>query len=123
MKQRIMIVEDDRDIRETLAELLEDEGYEILTAGNGAEALDLLRGGAEPPSLILLDLMMPVMDGRSFRLEQRADPQLDRIPVVVLSAYHDAAAQAAELEVAAFLSKPLRPDTLMRLITEHARAA
>ena len=84
----ILIVDDDRDIRETLCELLEDRGFAVVTAATGADALRLLRAGEVRPSLILLDLMMPVVDGYGFLAAQRADPLLAGLPVAVITAGH-----------------------------------
>jgi CheY-like chemotaxis protein len=117
MQSYVLVVDDDRDIRDSLVELLEEHGYRAQGAGNGLEALDRLRDSPEPPSLILLDLMMPLMDGREFREQQLKVPAWADIPVVAISAYSDIAAQANELGVE-FLRKPLtlRPllDTLHR---------
>ena len=118
----VLVVEDDPDIRATLCEALEDNGYRAVGAANGAEALDYLRSGAESPCLILLDLMMPVMDGQTFRTEQRADPKLANIPVVVISAYRDVERQANDL-AAEFLSKPVRLETLLETARKHCDAA
>jgi CheY-like chemotaxis protein len=82
----ILIVDDDLDIREALSDTLEDQGYRVFTAANGRDALRLLRGGEVAPSLILLDLMMPVMDGYTFLDERRRDPALAAIPVAVITA-------------------------------------
>jgi PAS domain S-box-containing protein len=84
----VFIVDDDRDIREALTETLEDRGVAVITAKNGREALDLLRSGKEQPSAILLDLMMPVMDGYVFLEEKRRDPAIAGIPVAVITAGH-----------------------------------
>jgi CheY-like chemotaxis protein len=82
---RILLVEDDPALRATLAEVLEERGYEVACAGNGRQALDaLIRAPA--PSAILLDLAMPVMDGWAFRSAQQRDPRLADIPTIVLSA-------------------------------------
>jgi CheY-like chemotaxis protein len=81
----VLLVEDDAAIAEALEDMLRDEGLEVARAANGREALALLRRGLRPSS-ILLDLMMPVMDGWDFRQEQLADPALKDIPVVVVSA-------------------------------------
>jgi CheY-like chemotaxis protein len=81
----VLIVEDDADIRESLGDALEFEGYDVATAGNGFEALRLLRSGLKP-GVILLDLVMPIMSGWQFRQVQLADPSLAGIPVVVVSA-------------------------------------
>jgi CheY-like chemotaxis protein len=75
-QRTIMIVEDDVDIADLVATTLEDDGYAVLVATNGQEALDKLRAAGTRPSLILLDLMMPVMDGWQFRKAQTADPAL-----------------------------------------------
>src|SRR5439155_12456386 len=80
----VLVVEDDTDGRETLAELLEAEGYPVARAANGRQALDYLQR-AGPPGLILLDLLMPVMDGYQFRQRQRQDPVLASIPIAVVS--------------------------------------
>jgi CheY-like chemotaxis protein len=110
---RILVVEDDSAIRQSLAELLEDEGFEVSCAANGAEALSTLACGAAP-SLILLDLTMPVMDGWTFRNAQRSDPSLAQIPTVVLSASHGGdVASLARLEPAAFFAKPFDLDQLI----------
>src|SRR5437762_1463449 len=83
--QIVLIVDDDRNVAEGLLEVLESEGYEVQTADNGRSALDRLRGGLRPCA-ILLDLMMPVMDGWDFRHAQMSDADLKEIPVVVISA-------------------------------------
>jgi CheY-like chemotaxis protein len=81
----ILIVDDDPDIRDSLKEVLEDEGYEVNGVANGREALDYLRR-APRPCVILLDLMMPVMDGWQFRKEQKQDPAIANIPLIVITA-------------------------------------
>jgi CheY-like chemotaxis protein len=87
-KPQVLIVDDDLDIRETLADVLEDRGFATITASNGLEALQLLRRIAAPPSVILLDLMMPVMDGYGFLEERKKDPTLSSIPVAIITAGH-----------------------------------
>ncbi len=82
---RILLVEDDSALRATLAEVLEERGYEVHCAGNGRQALEAL-GHAPAPNAILLDLAMPVMDGWAFRAAQQRDPRLAAIPTIVLSA-------------------------------------
>ena len=81
----LLMVEDDEDLRACLTVVLEEEGYEVSTAANGKEALDLLRGGGRRPDLILLNEMMPCMDGRQMREELAKDPVLASIPVISLS--------------------------------------
>lgn len=119
MSHRILVIDDDPDIRETLIEVLEDAGHETLAAANGNEALRTLRTTESPPCLILLDLMMPIMDGRTFREEQLKDPALAAIPVVVLSAFRDAADTANELSAQAHLPKPVSLDALMRVVDTY----
>jgi CheY-like chemotaxis protein len=111
----ILLVEDDADIRQDLAELLRDEGYSVMTASNGAEALGQLRGGMRP-RLILLDLMMPVMNGWEFRVEQLKDPELASIPVVLLSGAADVHHNASTLRVYDFLTKPIQLDRLFKTL-------
>jgi CheY-like chemotaxis protein len=93
--RQILIVEDDRDIRETLAEVLTDASYEPVAVANGREALECLSIGIVKPSVILLDLMMPVMDGREFREIQSSDVGLSSIPVILFTAQvnHEHSAQ------------------------------
>src|SRR5262245_30022682 len=95
----VLIVEDDPDVLEAMCFILENAGYLVATATNGAEALDCLRTEA-PPRLILLDLMMPIMDGWHFRSEQARDEKLAAIPVVILTGAGKMAEQAASLGAA-----------------------
>jgi CheY-like chemotaxis protein len=83
----VLVVEDEAAARAGMEQLLRASGYEAVGAANGQAALELLRSGVRP-RVILLDLMMPVMDGWAFRREQLRDPQLAHIPVIVLSALH-----------------------------------
>ena len=84
----VLIVDDDADIREVLAEMLVDRGFDVATAANGLEALRVLRGDGPRPSVILLDLMMPIMDGYGFVEQQRLDPALASIPLAIATAGH-----------------------------------
>lgn len=121
-KPCILVVEDDFDIRDTLAQILEAEGYIVSGAANGLEALELLRrDGAGAPALILLDLMMPVMNGWQFRAEQLQDPKLASIPVVVISADASVHQKAASIEAAGFLKKPVQLDTLLETVGRFAQ--
>lgn len=114
--KRVLVVEDDDDIRSTLAELLESEGYEVASAANGRQGLD--RAHAEPPDVILLDLMMPVMNGWEFREEQKRDPSIAGVPVVVVSAVSRASIDASEV-----IAKPFSIAELLDAVQRHARAA
>jgi CheY-like chemotaxis protein len=115
-----LVVEDDVDIRDTLAALLTEEGYFVETAGNGEEALSKLRGGLSP-SLILLDLMMPVLDGFGFVESQKRDPLLRRIPVVVLSALADYLEESSRADFDAVLSKPVDLTALLTIVERVLR--
>src|SRR5262245_60743067 len=84
----ILVVDDDPDVRDALVHLLSAEGYDAETANDGSEALARLKG-TSPPSLVLLDLMMPVMDGFEFRVQQLQDPRIADIPVIVFSSGGD----------------------------------
>lgn len=106
MNRRVAIVEDDTEIRELVAEFLESEGYTAMPAANGRQALELLSRAAALPGVILLDVMMPHMNGDDFRSAQRADPRLSPIPIVVMSAGADLAVKAKTLEAAGVLKKP-----------------
>jgi len=114
----VLIVEDDDDLREMMAHMLTIEGFDAATVANGREALKYLQT-AEKPHVILLDLMMPVMDGWEFRRQQKADPDLAPVPVIVLSALDQS--RAATVDAAAFLKKPLDFDRLLELVREHCR--
>jgi len=108
----VLVVEDDADFREALVSALERAGYEVIAAVNGAAALQLLQWQIVP-SVVILDLMMPVMDGRTFREHQLADPALASIPVIVLSAEAKAAELATSPGVHAVLRKPVDLEALL----------
>lgn len=108
----VLVVEDDLDIRASIVDLLDDHGYRAYGAENGAEALDVLRMGEAVPCLILLDLMMPIMDGETFYSELLKDPRWSAIPVVLMSAYRDVAERAGRLKIA-HLVKPIGVDELL----------
>jgi CheY-like chemotaxis protein len=117
----VLIVDDDTDIRETLEEVLADNDFPATGVENGAVALERLRADEEPPCVILLDMMMPVMDGRTFRHEQKHDPTLSDIPVVVLTAHASGERSARELQVDAFLRKPVDLKTLLDVIGRYCQ--
>jgi CheY-like chemotaxis protein len=110
----VMIVEDDRDTREMLGRFLELEGFEVRTAANGQLALDALHEDGMP-CVILLDLMMPVMNGWQFREEQVRDPRFSRIPVVVVTAAGPRD-DIPDINADGWLSKPVDFDRLLATI-------
>ena len=111
----ILVVDDDDAIRDVVSTLLAEEGYEVVTAASGEEALAVLDHGE--PSLVMLDMRMPVMDGWQFaeQLRQRFD---GRVPVVVMTAAVDAAKRAEQVSAAAAVSKPFELDEMVRLVRE-----
>ena len=115
----VMVVEDDETIRDSLLEYLADKGYHTKGAADGKQALDELAADPVAPCLIVLDLMMPVMDGWAFRAEQLRDPQLAQIPVVVISAVRDVAKQTKDLGLIGCLKKPIDLKKLLTLVSEH----
>jgi CheY-like chemotaxis protein len=102
----VLVVDDDAEIRETLVEVLEERGYRAIAASNGKQALDRLHEGVRP-ELILLDMMMPVMDGAQFRARQQEESSLAEIPVVLISAHEDLSKRVRELDAEAALQKPI----------------
>jgi CheY-like chemotaxis protein len=114
----ILLVEDDEIVRRAIQMVLEWEGYHVECASNGQEALDMLRAGARP-GLILLDVMMPVLDGGQFREEQKRDPALASIPVIVISA----ASFAASVDADFLVRKPFEVEELLNAIRDHAPRA
>lgn len=112
----ILVVEDDVDIRDVLAEILTGEGYQLATAPDGQAALAQI-AGTGLPRLIILDLMMPVMDGWIFRRELLARPGGARVPIIVLSGFADPT--SAEMVGVRYLAKPVKMDNLLRLIAEQ----
>jgi CheY-like chemotaxis protein len=114
----VLIVDDDADIREALVDVLTDHGYPAHAVAHGAAALAALKAGLRP-CLILLDLMMPVMDGVTFRQHQLAEPDLKELPVLVISAGTDLSVHAAALGAVESLRKPLDLDKLLEAVARH----
>jgi two-component system response regulator MprA len=111
---RVLVVDDDALIRDTLAAALIDEGYMVRVAPDGRAALTAI--GNWRPDVIVLDLMMPVMDGPTFRAAQRSVGAAALIPIIVLSAAHDVHKRAAGLDAAAIFTKPFDLSTLLDAI-------
>jgi CheY-like chemotaxis protein len=114
----VLIVEDDASIREALSETLEDAGYRTAAVEHGQAALEYLANAALP-CLILLDLMMPVMDGPTFRAAMLRDERLAAIPVIVITA--GGAQLAAQVPASGFILKPLRVSRVMSAVKQHCR--
>src|SRR5262249_3123824 len=114
-QRRLLLVEDDVQLRSSLVELLESDGYDVAAVGNGFEALEALHSRPHP-DVILLDLMMPVKDGWQFRIEQKRDPSLSTIPVVAMSADHTPKAAAIDADL--YLQKPFEYDALLGAIRQ-----
>lgn len=110
----VLIVEDDRDTREMLGRFLELEGFDVQTAANGELALKVLQD-EDRPSVIILDLMMPVMNGWQFRVAQQSDPNLSQIPVVVVTAA-GVREDIPAINADGWLSKPVDFDRLLATI-------
>ena len=111
----VMIVDDEPDIRDALCETLERLNYRVSLATSGLDALRQLRLGARP-AVILLDLMMPDMDGYQLLVELRRDAALARIPVLVITAAGDARSEASKLQVAGYLQKPCSSEEIVTTI-------
>ncbi len=114
----ILLVEDDEIVRRAIQMVLEWEGYHVQCANNGQDALDFLRSGHTQPCLILLDIMMPVLDGEQFRQEQLRDPSLASIPVIVVSA----ASFAEAVNAVHHIHKPFEVQELLDAIHEQLAA-
>jgi DNA-binding response OmpR family regulator len=115
----IMVADDEEGIRQMLTLFLAHHGYAVVGVSNGAQALDRLQHSTELPDLILLDIMMPVMDGVAFRQAQKQLALASDIPVVVMSAAADLPEQMRMLQAAAALPKPIDFDTLLALVKRY----
>jgi CheY-like chemotaxis protein len=115
----VLVVEDDPDLLDALSGAIAAEGYSVGRARHGLDALGQLRAATSPPRLILLDLMMPIMNGWQFRHAQRQDSELAKIPVVVVSAKTDSEQHAAWLEADDYLLKPISLERLLQTIERY----
>jgi CheY-like chemotaxis protein len=120
-RHTILIVDDDFDLRDTLADVLQDHGFIVASAEDGLVALEYLRSNPAP-CLILLDWMMPRCDGAQFRAEQRSDPRISMIPVVLLTADARHEEKMKAIDADAFLAKPVNLATLRAVIGRYCEA-
>ena len=110
--KRILIIEDNKSIRDTLVLALEFDNYQVQTASNGSEALTLLENSTELPHIIILDMQMPVMNGYEFRKEQMKRSKISQIPVIILTANNNLQDLKKELQAYEFLNKPVEVQDL-----------
>lgn len=118
MPDAVLVVEDDDDLREDLAFLIQRRGHHVITAANGRDAMKKM-GAEGRPCMIILDLMMPVMDGWTLRAEMLKNPALADVPVVLLSGIADIQNEARVLKAVDYLTKPIDLDKLYRLVATH----
>ncbi len=119
MTRPLLVVDDDTDLREALEEVLRDAGYAVVGAGNGREALEVLARTRPLPGLVLLDMMMPVLDGHGFAQEMHAVAEWTHIPVVIFSASASNADVAREVGACAYLRKPVDVEVLVEMVGQH----
>ena len=112
----VLVVDDDEDIRDSLSLVLEHDGCEVRTASNGRQALEWLRANPGSARVILLDLMMPIMDGRTFLREKEGDPRIASVPVVVVTASGECREIQLSHDIADCLSKPVRYERVLRAV-------
>jgi two-component system cell cycle sensor histidine kinase/response regulator CckA len=118
MKPFVLVVEDDDDVRETLELILKSGGYEVLTAADGLDAMAILRGHEHEVGLILLDVIMPNMDGWQFLEERSKNATLEHVPTIVLSGAHPM--NPISSHATAFLMKPIAAKELLRTVSKYS---
>lgn len=121
MASEVLIVEDDTALREALGQVLTDEGYDLLSARDGLEAVNCLKKGHRP-DVILLDLSMPVVNGWEFRMFQKRDPEIADIPVILITAGGYSREEVAWLEPSALIHKPLDLPMLLSVVRKYCGA-
>ncbi len=117
----LLLVEDDQDVRESIKDALEEEGYAVAEAVDGVDALERLRAATAPPDLILLDLRMPRMGGVEFRKEVTKVEEWSAIPILVLTADANPHTTAEAMVVDGYLRKPVKLDELFACIARLLR--
>ena len=113
--KNVLVVEDDRAIRQMIKDVLEVEGYTVFTAADGREGIEQLKSLSPSPCMVVLDLMMPGTNGWKFLDHQRSDPKLSAIPIIVCSAYSES---AKSVKPNAILEKPVKLDALLHAVHE-----
>lgn len=116
--QKILTVDDDESIRQAVSDMLEMEGFESVWAKNGQVALDYLKKipDSELPDLVLLDYMMPVMNGKDFFLQKKSDPRISDIPVVMMTANGNLVNVMENVETTGYMSKPMDYETVVKMV-------
>ena len=118
-KPKILVIDDDVDLVAVMKGTLESKSYDVLVAYNGKEGLE--KAKKDKPDLILLDIMMPVMDGFNFAEQFGKEPSLSKIPVLALTSFSDSLGQPFPFQVAEYLRKPLKPKDLIAKVDEHLK--
>jgi CheY-like chemotaxis protein len=114
---RVLVVDDDAAIREFLRDLLGSEGYEVDEAVNGAEAVERVR--ANPPSAVLMDLMMPILSGAEATSKLKSDPSTAAVPILAMSAGRNLSTMASSIPADGFVSKPFDLTHLVNVLAQH----
>ena len=122
VKPTIFVVDDEKDLRESLVEELGKQGFTPIGAPHGEKALSMLRGRSKPPALILLDLLMPETDGWEVVAALKADPALRKVPIVLMSAIPPKATTLQAQGVAATLPKPFTMEELLFVVTRFVKS-
>ena len=117
--ESVMVVEDDPMIRTSLVELLEAEGYQVIGVENGQAAMNHLKSGNTLPAVILLDVMMPIMDGWQFRTQQLSDVKISKIPVIVVTADGNARDKAVVMNAQGWINKPFKIDEILEAVAKY----
>lgn len=121
MKQRpkVLVVDDDVDLVRVMRGALESKAYDVIVAYNGQEGLE--KAKKEKPDLVVLDIMMPVVDGFVFANEFRKDPSLAKVPVIALTSFSESLGQPFPFEVSEYIRKPIRPKDLVAKVEEFLK--
>ena len=123
MPARVMVIEDDKDIRRNMKRLLESEGYAVDLAENGQMALDVLATASTLPAVIILDLMMPVMDGFQFREQQEKIARIAAIPVAIMTADGRIDEKRLRTKASSALKKPADADEILKVVAQYCLKA